>query len=259
MINLINLYFFIILFLLQINLNCSIEHPNIINYEFIYDEIQNYMFFIMPYYPDGSLNNICVNDYFDEYSIFDVLMKICDGLRCLHDREFKIIHNNLKPSNILITEDGNYVMSDQCQKLLKLNTDLNDIDYQYMSPEIIKCEEYDEKSDIWSYGCLIYYVITGKSPFDGKAKCAYDLDITKCKYEPINGYYDIYNSFLIHMLCINKDDRYECGEIKNELLRIIKLFIELAAFRKISLKEYDPETTLTSIFIIFIRISNWIN
>ncbi len=91
--------------------------------------------------------------------------------------ENKIIHGNIKPSNILLTFDKNNV-NKVCFKIsdygLSKLYEENNIDKsriidssQLISPECLKGEKIDDKSDIWSLGILIYYLLFQKYPYNG--------------------------------------------------------------------------------------------
>lgn len=67
---------------------------------------------------------------------------------------------DMKPSNILLDQNYNVIISDYYKKIL-----IKPNDILFNSPEEIKGEEIDESCDIWSFGCLIYYFYTGKAPF----------------------------------------------------------------------------------------------
>ena len=85
-----------------------------------------------------------------------------------------ILHRDIKSANVFIS-DGIYKLGDL--NVSKVQNDTNRLAYTqtgtpyYASPEVWRDEPYDSKSDIWSLGCVIYEMCTGKPPFKGK-----DLD-----------------------------------------------------------------------------------
>jgi len=86
-----------------------------------------------------------------------------------------IIHRDLKPENILLVKDDDDCFDIKIADLgfacnydkekgldLVLGTPL------YMSPELVKHQRYTEKVDVWSLGVIVYQLLSGKTPFDGK-------------------------------------------------------------------------------------------
>lgn len=59
----------------------------------------------------------------------------------------------------------------------------------YLSPELCEEKPYNNKSDIWSLGCILYELCTLKHPFDAKTQGGLFLKIIKENYEPISDYY----------------------------------------------------------------------
>lgn len=174
----------------------------------------------MDYYQDLSLENINPLEVFEESGPFEAINEICLGLQFIHENETKLIHGNIKPSNILITEDNHYLIADQCQNIIKTNETMTVKDYQYVSPEMIKGKEITEKSDMWSFGCVVYYILTGRNTFSGNERSAYDLEVSKCKYEKINNcgvYSEAYNSIIQRLILENPYERKGASEILYDL------------------------------------------
>ncbi|KAI8841753.1 kinase-like domain-containing protein [Chytridium lagenaria] len=97
-----------------------------------------------------------------------VLEQVVKGLEYLHER--KIMHRDLKLSNILLTEDFDVKIAD-----FGLACRLNDNAGEqrtmcgtpnYISPEVIMRHSYGPATDVWSLGCMFYTVLIGRPPFD---------------------------------------------------------------------------------------------
>src|SRR5688572_2825178 len=122
---------------------------------------------IMKYYRFGSLRNYITKNF---YSIkwnekLEILKRIVEGLNHLHIQ--KIIHKDFHSGNILYENDWNVVISDL--GISKSSTD-NDGDeiygvISYMAPEILQGKEYIKASDIYSFGMIMWELITGRVPF----------------------------------------------------------------------------------------------
>ena len=96
--------------------------------------------------------------------------------------EQRVIHRDLKPANILIFSDGTFKLGDlglgrslskeTIKAFSRVGTPL------YMSPEVINNKGYDFKSDNWSLGCVVYELVTLRSPFQINEKISV-MDLIK--------------------------------------------------------------------------------
>lgn len=101
----------------------------------------------------------------------DIAAQICQGLNYAH--RHGIIHRDIKPDNVQVLENGRVKLmdfgiariADDASKLTKTDTSIGTP--KYMSPEQIKGGELDGRSDIFSFGVLLYELLTGINPFHG--------------------------------------------------------------------------------------------
>ena len=95
---------------------------------------------------------------------------ILDAVGYAH--KHNILHRDIKPSNIVITKEGTPKILDfGIAKLIKSKGDEANEDFivgtpSYMSPEQVKGEKLDERSDIYSLGVMLHQMLTGNPPYD---------------------------------------------------------------------------------------------
>ncbi|OHT13418.1 AGC family protein kinase [Tritrichomonas foetus] len=151
-------------FLREVEVMKDINHKNIA--KFIDFVEQGEMFGIVMEYCSAGTSSI----YFpvrSEIQIFKYFKQICEAIDYLHN-EKHIVHRDIKGENILFDEFYNIKLIDFGFSKLNINDEKMSTrcgSPVYSSPEIIKGESYNEKTDIWSLGILLYYMATGTVPF----------------------------------------------------------------------------------------------
>lgn len=130
-------------------------------------------YLVMPYCSKGSAENL-VGKMTDEKEVWKFLQQTAAGLAYLHSCKPPIIHQDIKPGNILIDDNGNYRITDfgiSVKRDYKGDSFLDDKDSgttDYMPPERFK-DGFSSlpipESDIWSLGATAFELLTGKTPF----------------------------------------------------------------------------------------------
>lgn len=142
-------------------------------------------YLVMPYCSKGSAENL-VGKMTDEKEVWKFLQQTAAGLAYLHSCKPPIIHQDIKPGNILIDDNGNYRISDfgiSVKRDYKGDSFLDDKDSgttDYMPPERFR-DEFSSlpipESDIWSLGATAFELLTGKTPFGTLGGKRQDRDI----------------------------------------------------------------------------------
>ena len=127
-------------------------------------------------------------DYIAEDVIWKIFTQILLALNECHNRKSgKILHRDLKPANIFLDGENNVKLGDF--GLSKMMGDQSVFAHThvgtpyYMSPEQINEKEYDEKSDIWSAGCLLYEIAALRPPFEATNHLSLAMKIRAGKFD----------------------------------------------------------------------------
>ena len=158
----------------EVNIQGRINHPNIIRlFNFFKNNSNCYL--ILEYASKGTLfEMIRKSSGLSERIAFYYFIQTLNAIYFLHLHS--IIHRDLKPENLLINENNILKLCDFGWSV-KLNNNKRTTfcgTVEYMAPEIIKKQKYDETIDVWSLGVLLYELVHSYSPFYSE-----DLDIKK--------------------------------------------------------------------------------
>ena len=208
----------------EVNLLKRVNHPNIIKYldSFIY---QNELYIAVEWADKGDVKRLIKKykqegDEIDERKVIEYTREIAAGLNHMHEQ--RVIHRDLKPANILITSDGIFKLGDlglgrimnteTIKTFSKVGTPL------YMAPEVINNSNgYDFKCDNWSLGCVIYELITLRSPFQTSEKLSLIELFKKINsglYPKIdNNKYKIAAKISEALLKVNPEERMELTQV----------------------------------------------
>ena len=204
----------------EIRILYSLAHPNIIGYkEAFYDENSKTLNIVMEYADDGDLESkINYNKmnklFFDESTIWKISIQILKGLKYLHDNN--IIHRDLKSANIFLMKNGLIKIGDlNVSKLSKIGSaNTHTGTPYYSSPEIWIDKPYNNKTDIWSVGCIIYEMCNLNPPFRGTSLINLYNNIQKGEYKNIHSFYSKDLKFVIsQMIIVEPNKRFSCDKL----------------------------------------------
>ncbi len=147
------------------------HHPNVVR---LLDHFENaeYIFIVMEYLSGGSLKDyFIIKKYkFDEKRASEIMFQLGLGLQYLH--QYGVVHRDLKPDNIMMTETENMsqikIMDFGLSKIMGPKEHVVDGfgTLSFVAPEVLVRTPYNKEVDIWSLGIILYYMLTGILPFD---------------------------------------------------------------------------------------------
>ena len=187
----------------------SLDHPNITRV-IDFDEQIGQLSIVMEYLIGEDLGDVIKNKgALHEKEMVKYFTQSLYALQYAHEKG--IVHRDIKPSNIFVLNDGRIKILDfGIAKLFSQGNEMTQTGTQigtpiYMSPEQVKADKsIDHRSDIYSLGVTMYYVLKGKPPYDANTTSQFDL-FNKIVYEPLPEISGVgYLNDLIKKAC-NKD------------------------------------------------------
>ena len=165
----------------------ALNHPNIIT---IYEvgEFEGKTYIAMEYVEGESLKECLSRQELSLEKSIEIAIEVCKGLSEAH--QAGIVHRDIKPDNILINSKEQVKIADfglakvkGVSRLTKAESTLGTV--SYMSPEQTRGEDVDQRSDIFSFGAVLYEMITARIPFEGDYEAAITYSILHEEPEPV--------------------------------------------------------------------------
>ncbi len=170
----------------------ALNHPNIITVYEIGKEGENY-FIAMEYVPGAPLGKLIAARKLDWQECLKIARQLADAMTAAH--EHGIVHRDLKPDNIIVMPDGRAKILDfGVAKLLESGSEAATAitatgivgTLAYMSPEQALGQPADQRSDIFSFGSVLYHALTGRTPFAGKSAVEVHRALLEKNPEPVS-------------------------------------------------------------------------
>ncbi len=193
----------------------KLNHPNIGT---IYEvgEFNGRPFFAMEYVEGLSLRELIENGSLTDERAVDLAIGICEGLSKAH--QTGVVHRDIKPGNILLDADGRPKVVDfglasieGYDRLTRTGSIVGTV--HYMSPEQVRGEVTDHRTDIFSFGTMFYEMLTGKLPFPGEMHAAVMYSIVNAEPTPLSAHRDDIreplDSVIAKALQKDPDSRYQ--------------------------------------------------
>ena len=147
----------------------SLNHPNI-THIYAIEDTDDEMFIVMELIDGLELKEKIKTGPINIKEATNIAVQIAEGLKAAHKNS--VVHRDIKSSNIMITKDGKVKIMDfglakikGGSELTKAGTTLGTV--AYMSPEQARGKTVEHSTDIWSFGVVLYEMLTGNHPFKG--------------------------------------------------------------------------------------------
>uniref|UniRef100_UPI00398F50D3 serine/threonine-protein kinase Nek3 isoform X2 n=1 Tax=Pristiophorus japonicus TaxID=55135 RepID=UPI00398F50D3 len=190
----------------------KMKHPNIVAFTDSF-EADGHLYIVMEYCDGGDLTQKLLQrkeKLFPEETVLNLFVQICLGMKHIHDK--RVLHRDIKSKNIFLTKNGVIKLGDFGSAHL-LNSPMAFAHTYvgtpyYVSPEIWENKPYNNKSDIWALGCVLYELCTLRHPFQSNSWKNLILKICKGSYTPIPRHYSYELQYIIkQMFKKNPKDR----------------------------------------------------
>ncbi|KAI0260099.1 kinase-like domain-containing protein [Gloeopeniophorella convolvens] len=191
----------------EVDLVKMLSHPSIVKYEGMARD-EGTLSIVLEYAENGSLGQtLKAFGKLNEKLVASYVVKILEGLDYLHRSD--VVHCDLKAANILTTKTGNVKLSDfgVSLNLRAVEREIKDVagTPNWMAPEVIELKGATTKADIWSLGCTVIELLTGRPPYGDIANTMTVMfRIVEDECPPIpDGFSESLVAFL--KLCFHKD------------------------------------------------------
>jgi eukaryotic-like serine/threonine-protein kinase len=233
----------------EARLLASLNHPNVATLHGL-QEIGHHAVLEMELVPGETLAERLKHSRIGMAEALPILQQIAAGLEAAHERG--IIHRDLKPANIKVLPDGRVKVLDfGIGKIFEQGRQVEDATFsltsatasgavilgtaQYMSPEQARGQALDPRTDIWSFGCVMFEVLTGRPPF--KRETSSDTVAAILREEPDWDLVAACPRPLQRLVrrCLQKDPRARLRDIADARFEIEETLDDTAALRPVTL------------------------
>jgi len=229
----------------------ALNHPNVCTIHAI-EEHDGQMFIVMEFVDGQTLREKRGTFSFKQAIEFGI--QIAEGLAAAHEKG--IVHRDIKPDNIMIRKDGIVQIMDfglakfreSGSKITRLTKEGSTVGTAgYMSPEQIQGQDTDHRSDIFSFGVLLYELLTGQLPFRGVHETALAYEIVNVDAPPMSSLKPEIDPSLdaIVLECLEKDPRertQSVAQVSLDLKRYKRESNRSQATRTIVARQYHTTT-----------------
>ena len=201
----------------EIKILTTLDHPNILKAFEVFEDETNY-YIVMERPTKGDLfNYICSKGRLSMDEASFIYYQIVNAIQYLHKN--KIVHRDMKPENIMLTNDmivkiGDFGLS-KFFKSTEIKLQTNCGSPCYSAPEVLRGNKYKPLPvDIWGIGIILYCMICGELPFEDENEVMLVRKVTLCKYTCPLFVNQIFKSLFRRILCSDPNERLTIDKIK---------------------------------------------
>lgn len=222
----------------------ALNHPNIVTIHEV-GEIEGRHFITTEFVEGETLRQSLKRGSFKLKDFLDAAIQVCTALSAAH--RAGVVHLDVKPENIMLRRDGyvkvlDFGLSRIIEKELITETNASASNktkpvlvmgtIKYMSPEQARGREVDARSDIFSFGVVLYEMLTGGLPFNGKTTSEIIAEISKSELSPLTDFINDFSpeleQIILKTLAKKPDERYQSSQDLLNDLRELKQKLETA-------------------------------
>jgi len=254
----------------EAELLASLNHPNIAVIHDIIEQDQDTGYLILEYVPGQTLAERIAREPLKLEQALSIGQQIAEALSAAHEKG--VVHRDLKPGNIKITPDGRVKVLDFGLAKASASEVINGESAvtgpgrvlgtpTYMSPEQARGKSTDQCTDIWSFGCLMYEMLTTRPPFEGET--ATDTLARIIERKPNWELLPQMTPTKIRILlrrCLEKDPRQRLQHIADAAIEIKKVLSLPATARQLTIPaKFRRIAMITGVVVIIVAsIATWL-
>ncbi|MFN2596979.1 MAG: protein kinase, partial [Pyrinomonadaceae bacterium] len=245
----------------------ALNHPNIVTVHEIGEAPGGARFIATEYVRGETLRQRAARERLPLGEAFDVAVQIASALAAAH--EARVVHRDIKPENVMLRPDGlvkvlDFGLAKLTERRREEATDgeaptralVNTAPgvvmgtFAYMSPEQARGQETDERTDIWSFGVVLYEMLTGVSPFAGETQSDTVAAVLRSEPAPLAAFAPDAPAELQRIVrkCLQKsrDERYQTVKDLRLDLKTLKRELELAGALEHGVTHAPPQPAFTA-------------